>query len=400
MKIAWISSWPPRPCGIATYSSDLVDALRKRASVHIICHTDGGNPGEKNVYPVLDTGSAGWDEQLDKTVNKIKPDIVHIQHEYGLYRTGNDHASGLFRPLFRWRVEGAFPVVVTYHSVYTELNKMMSFYMDLMQKIVDAGIVHEEYQWAYLPVNAGRVMDNIYIIPHGAQIVPAYSKQKTKKAQGLEGKKVIGMIGWFNRTKGFHRVLGLWDSLSDKLGSGAILVLAGDARTLDPRQQEYKKNLLDLAEQCRYKDRIKVVLGSFSPKEYDELLATFDVMVMPYTFASQSGNLANSFAFGVPVVGSAMEGLKAEIEASGAGIAVPPEDDEELKSAIFSIIAEDEMRARYSKKARAYVKKHISWPIIAEKHLTLYKNLITKKRAVETDLRSIAMQELKRRAKR
>lgn len=400
MKIAWVSSWAPRPCGIATYSADLVDALRKKkADVHVICHTDGGSSGEKNVYPVLDTESAGWDEKLYTTVNKIKPDIVHIQHEYGLYRTGNDHASGLFRPFFRWKTDNKFPVVVTYHSVYTKLNKMMSFYMDLMQKIVDAGIVHEEYQWAYLPVNTGRVMDNIYIIPHGAQIVRTYSKETLKKAHGIEGNKVIGMIGWFNQTKGFHRVLEMWDKLSEKLGPESILVLAGDARTLDPRQKEYKKKLLGLVEQCKNKERIKVVIGSFSPKEYDDLLATFDIMVMPYIFASQSGNLANSFAVGVPVIASAMEGLKAEIDISGAGITVPPDDDEELMSAILTIMADDEMRTRYSKKARNYVKEHINWPNIAKKHLTLYKNLIIKKRADKQDHRSVAMLEPERKEK-
>jgi 1,2-diacylglycerol 3-alpha-glucosyltransferase len=380
MKIAWISSWPPRPCGIAAYSSDIVKVLRKkRANVTIVCHTDGGSPGEKNVRPVLNTESAGWDEMLYTEVNKIKPDLVHIQHEYGLYRTGNDHATGLFRVLFRWIVENKFPIVVTYHSVYTKLNRTMALYMDVMQKIVDAGIVHEEYQWAYLPVNTGRVMENIHVIPHGAKIMPPYSKEKAKKAQGLEGKNVIGMIGWFNKTKGFHRVLGMWDRLSDKLGPDIFLVLAGDARTPDPGQQEYKKRLLDLAGRCKYKDRIKVVIGSFSRREYDDLLATFDVMIMPYTYASQSGNLANSFALGVPVIASAIEGLKAEIEASGAGIAVSPDADYELMRAIVDIMSNDFMRKQYTDRARKYVKESIGWPIIADKHLTLYRKLIKEK---------------------
>jgi len=391
MKIAWISSWPPRLCGIATYSSDLVDALRKkRASVHIICHTDGGSSGEKNVYPVIDTETAGWDEKLYTTVNKIKPGLVHIQHEYGLYRTDNDHAAGLFRPLFRWKVDNAFPIVVTYHSVYESMNKMMSLYMKVMQEMVDAGIVHTEYQWAYLPVNTGRFIDNVYIIPHGAQIVTSFSKEKAKKAHGLEGKKVIGMIGWFTPFKGFHNVIQIWDRISEKLEPDTFLVLAGDARALDPKQQEYKKMLLDLVEHCKFKERIKVFLGSFSPQEYDELMSTFDVMVMPYTFASQSGNLANSFAFGVPVVASAMEGLKAEIEASGAGIAVPPNDDDALMRAILDMMTDDILRRKYADRARRYVKKRISWPIIAEKHLTLYRNLIKKKKAGAKDHRSIA----------
>jgi len=119
-------------------------------------------------------------------------------------------------------------------------------------------------------------------------------------------------------------------------------------------------------------------------------MSTFDVMVMPYTFASQSGNLANSFAFGVPVVASAMEGLKAEIEASGAGIAVPPNDDDALMRAILDMMTDDILRRKYADRARRYVKKRISWPIIAEKHLTLYRNLIKKKKAGAKGHRSIA----------
>ncbi len=377
MNIVWVSSWPPRPCGIATYSSSLVTALRrKNVTVHIVCHTDGGSPDEKNVHPVIDTEHEGWDEKLYRTVHEIAPNLVHIQHEYGLFTTDKDHASSLFRPLFRWKVENRFPIVVTYHSVYQTLNPTISLYMSVVQKIVHAGIVHEEYQRAYLAVNTGQVMNNVYVIPHGAGRIPSYSKEEAKKTHGIEGKRIIGMIGWFTRTKGFHRVLAMWDELSEKLGPSALLVLAGDARRADSKQEAYKKTLLELVDKSRHRDRIKVFLGSFSPEEYNALLAAFDVMVMPYTFASQSGNLANSFSFGVPVIASAIEGLKAEIEASGAGIAVPPNDDDELMRAILHIMSDDLLRKKYTGRARDYVRNNIAWPIVADEHLTLYRKLI------------------------
>lgn len=208
MKIAWISSWPPRPCGIATYSRELVGALRDAGNdVHIICHTDGGDPGEKKVYPVMNIQKVGWDEKIYSVVKEIKPEVVHIQHEYGLYQTHNDHAVGLFRPLFRWKVENRFPLVITYHSVYSSLSRIQAWYMDLMQKLVDAGIVHEYYQWSNLPVNIGCVVENVYVIPHGTKADVSISKQDAKESLGLEGKKVIGMLGWFSSSKGFHRVI-------------------------------------------------------------------------------------------------------------------------------------------------------------------------------------------------
>ncbi|MBC7189745.1 glycosyltransferase, partial [Candidatus Aerophobetes bacterium] len=91
---------------------------------------------------------------------------------------------------------------------------------------------------------------------------------------------------------------------------------------------------------------------------------------------SQSGNLAHSFSLGVPVVATGIEGLKAEIEASGAGIAVPPGDDFELARAILTLMKDDNLRKVYSKRALNYVKKKIAWPIIARKHIALYRKLL------------------------
>ena len=386
MRIAWLSSWPPRHCGIATYSTELVQELRKnRNQVRILCHPDGGAPGENNVYPVLDTTKPGWDEAAYQTVRTLTPDVVHIQHDYGLYQTAGDHAASLFRLLFRWQVEKKFPVVVTYHSVYTRLNRMMALYIDVMQRLLDAGIVHETYQWIHLPANIGRTLNNIYVIPHGAKVNPKVTRKETKQELELAGKKVVGMIGWFTETKGFHRVLERWDRICERLGSEIVLVLAGEARLGDPAQLDYKKKLLDLVDKSRFKDQIKLVLGSFQPDEYEKVLASFDVLIMPYSFASQSGNLAHSFSLGVPVVVSALEGLKAEIEESGAGIGVAPNDGEELERAIVSIMKDDSLRERLSRRAREYVKHKINWSITVDKHLRLYRKLIAEKKRQPVD---------------
>ena len=374
MKIAWLSSWPPRPCGIATYSQELITALSKAQNdIHVICHPDGGRPGEKNVYPVMNTEVPGWDETVYDKVQKINPDIVHIQHEYGLYQTSADHASGLFRFLFRLQNQEKYPAVITYHSVYSRLSPMIRLYMDVTQRLVQAGIVHAEYQWMNLHANLGRIVNNVYVIPHGAAAGVSITKTQAKKKLGVEGKLVLGMLGWFTQSKGFDRVLEIWDDLAEELDDKTVLVLAGDARRGDPNQIDYKKKLLNLVEQCAHRDRIKIVQGSFTPEEYNSIMAAFDLMVMPYTFASQSGNLAHSFALGVPAVVSGLEGLKAEAEASGAAVPVSPGDSEELKQAILMIMGNAALRKRYAGRARAYVKKKISWSITAKKHMQIYR---------------------------
>ena len=392
MKIACLSSWPPRHCGIATYSEELIAALHQAGNdIHVICHPDGGRPGEKGVYPVMNTEAHGWDEAVYNTVQKIDPDIVHIQHEYGLYQTSGDHGSGLFRLLFRLNVQGKYPMVVTYHSVYPRLNPMIRLYMDVMQRLVFAGVVHAEYQWMNLHANLGRVVDNVYVIPHGAASDLSVSRKESKKKLGLEGKHVVGMLGWFTPTKGFDKVLEIWDDIAQELGDGAFLVLAGDARMGDPNQIDFKQKLLSLIDQCVHKDRIRVELGSFTADEYNNLMASFDLMVMPYTYASQSGNLAHSFALGVPAVVSDLEGLKAEAEASGAAIAVTQGDREELKRAILTIMGNESLRRTYIKRAKAYVKGKISWSITAKKHMKVYKTATNRMKKGARDLIEEAM---------
>jgi len=392
MKIAWMSSWPPRSCGIATYSDELTGALKKAGNdLHIICHPDGGRPGEKQVYPVVNTDVHGWDEAVYNTIQKIDPEVFHIQHEFGLYRTSDDHASGLFRLAFRLHIQKKYPVVITYHSVYARLHPMIRSYMDVVQRLVFAGIVHAEYQWMNLHANLGRIVDNVYVIPHGAESGLSLSKKEAKKQQDLDGKQVLGMIGWFTETKGFDRVLDIWDDIADELGQKVVLVLAGDARRGDPNQIGYKEKLLSLVHRSKHKDQIKIILGSFAPHEYNAIMAALDLMVMPYTHASQSGNLAHSFAMGVPAVVSGLEGLKAEAETSGAAVSVPPGDRDALKRSIVMLMKDDSLRNLYAQRAKSYVRNHISWSITAKKHIRIYNMAKDPKKRGDRDLIAEAM---------
>jgi len=377
MKIAWVSSWPPRPCGIATYSQELVEEIRRLGhEVFIICHLDGGKKKEEGVYPVIQLDKPEWGEELYRVVTKINPHLVHIQHEYGLYSRDNDFSSGLIPPLYRWSIEEKFPLVMTYHSVYSRLGKKRALYMDITLRIIQAGIVHEEYQKISLPYNLGWVPQNVWVIPHGAKkIINPHSKKRAREKLGLGGKKVVGMIGWFIPIKGYHRVINLWQKISSKLPD-TILVLAGETR--QPSGENYKRELMELILKSKVKEKIKIILKVLQPEEYDLILSAFDLVVLPYTFASQSGNLAHAFSLGVPAVVSALEGLKEEIEKSRAGIAVPPDDDEELKRAILRMMEDERLREECSRRAKQYVEDKINWQKIAQQHINLYQKLLGK----------------------
>ncbi len=120
MHIGMISTYPPTQCGIATYSSYLVsklEALNPPATVDVISPC---GDGEDDSFSLSRADGSDLSERLFNTVVKLKPDVVHIQHEYGLY----DPSRGLaITPLlYRLRAQG-IPVVATLHSVYETFSE-------------------------------------------------------------------------------------------------------------------------------------------------------------------------------------------------------------------------------------------------------------------------------------
>jgi glycosyltransferase involved in cell wall biosynthesis len=376
MNIVMVTSWSPRHCGIATYSSELVGALRKNGHhVDIICHTDEdyGGHREEDVYPVIDTNDPGWDEKVHATLEQIKPDVVHIQHEYGLYLTHGDYGGRILPLLFRLKLE-KIPSVMTYHSIYTSLDRPEAIFTDVSLRLLDSAIVHAEVQKLFLPYNLDWIPHNVHVISHGAkEVVP---DPLAKERFGLAGKKVALCIGWFEPNKRFEDVIEIWPEVIREAGTAAILLIAGDARPGSITGIKYKEQLLRKIEESPAKGNIKTILGAFDPDTYDSIISASDFVVLPYKHASQSGNLAHSFALNKPAIVSSLEGLKAEIEASGAGIAVPVDDLDELRKAITILLTSDLMLETYSEHAQGYVANHIVWENVARKHTLVYENAI------------------------
>ena len=385
LRVCMVTPFPPRHDGIATYSSELINAMESLGhTVYVISHTDkdvGGHESQTNVFGIIDISKPDWERVIFKKIMDLKPDVVHIQHEYGLYANMGDYGISIIDLLFLLFV-ARVPAVITYHSVYSTLGREEAIFTSLSLDTVDAGIVHEEFQKIFLPANLGRIPNNVYVIPHGAKTAVAEDvpdEREAKRQFGYEGKKVVLCIGWWEPNKRFEDVVAIWPGVLDK-AKNAVLVIAGDARPGSPSGLYYKPKLLEAISESPVKDNIRVITGAFTPREYDSLLNLADFIVLPYDRASQSGNLAHAFALGKPAVVTAVEGLKAEVEASQAGATVPLGSLEDLKAAILLLLRNNELRELFSKRALEYVQKKIGWSIVAKKHILLYEIAMQKER--------------------
>ena len=117
MRVCGITSWAPRACGIATYFSEQSHAIGKLGhEFEIVCHTDEGrHEGQPAVHPIIDVKDKGWPVRTAAYIaDEIGPDLVHMQHEFGLYQADYRENGARIVDLVAELRERGLPVVVTY----------------------------------------------------------------------------------------------------------------------------------------------------------------------------------------------------------------------------------------------------------------------------------------------
>lgn len=370
VKIAMVTSWD-RHCGIYTYTRPLVEEMRGQGhEVHVICHADAAEA--PMVHPVIDLERPEWYSALEQRVADLKPDVVHLQFEYGLYmrrRYGAPRGSGaldafeLAVPLFLWKVTGQ-PVVMTMHSDNDGVADRLA-YIDAVGRLVGATIVHTPY--------AARPSGEVRVIPHMAPRLAYFPAAKARF--GYPHRLVVGMVGYPEWYKRYDWFVDLWEEIADQAPSNALLVAACAPRPGSAEGERYGRQLQEAIAANPRKDSILYMPLLLDSQGFLELVASFDLLVLPYLSAAASGPSMAASAVGTPVVASAVGGLRSYLEASGAGMAVDPQDAAGFRDAVLRLLRDDDLRREMSEKARRYADQ-VSVERTATRHLELYQEII------------------------
>lgn len=370
-KVVWISSYLPRSCGIAYYSSDYINALKKtgKVKIKIISHTDA----KKADYPIIDLKNRKWIEQVFNKIKKIKPNIVHIQHEYGLYETYEDENKRLLK-LLEMLKEINLPVVITYHTIFKKLEPPHANFVSESLKLISAGIFHEEYQKKNISKNIGWKPKNIFVLPHGSDQTFHPDKEKIRKEYNYDGNLVVGAAGIADQRKGFRTMIRQWPKVVKRFPN-AILSLEIKPHQ-DKLTREYINKVMKAIMESKVNKNIELIVKDYKKKEFLKRLASFDILVLPYKTESQSGVLAHGFAAHTPAIGTDIEGIGAEIRNSKAGLLVKMKDRRNnFYKSIIKLLKSKRLRNKFSKNAEKYVKKVSGWNIIAKKTVNIYEKI-------------------------
>jgi len=371
-----VSTYPPRECGIATYTRSLtkaINVLNPYYLADIVAIDDSFSGGESKVYPwevkyrIDQENLTSWLKAADY-INQSSADVVVLQHEFGIY--GGE--QGEYVLPFMDQITK--PIVVCFHTVLQEPEaKMVEIVKEISSKAA-AIIVIVDAAGKRLVEHFGIDPNKIVTIPHGVPDIPFGPSGPHKKKLGYGSSTIISSFGLFSRSKGYETAIKALPAIIKKNPKVKLLLL-GETHPVVLRQEgeSYRNSLKRLIKQLGVGDNVEFVNHYLTLEEIISYLRATDVYITPYPNLDQvsSGTLSYAVSAGRPCISTPYVYAK-EVLDEGRGLICQPLDSEDLAEQINYLIGNHQAAQEMSKKAYAYGRNMI-WPNVALRHLDLFE---------------------------
>ncbi len=344
-RVLYVGSYPPRECGIATFTEDIRGAydLLVGSPSDVIAITDGG---KSYAYPEIVRCEIERDDRTSygraaRFANDHEADVINIQHEYGLF--GGDQGDYVLDFLAQVRK----PIILTLHTVLPEPDARMRF--------VTRELCNRSDRVVVLAYSGRRILEDRYnidprkidVILHGVPDVPLRRSHHFKRAFGLEHHTVIATFGLLSRGKGIEYVIDALPAIVAQVPDAVYLLLGETHPEIRKREGEsYRESLWQRVGALGLRNRVRFVDHYMNDEEVVEYLQATDVYVSSSLDPNQivSGTLSYAVACGRAVVATASIYAK-ELLADGRGMTVPFKNSQSIAAAVNSVLGDPQLRA-------------------------------------------------------
>jgi glycosyltransferase involved in cell wall biosynthesis len=349
IRTAFVSTYPPQRCGIATFTRDLAAV----SGAHEIVALQPADQSES--YPVEVRHRIRRDVASDYTtvaraLRHDDVDVVSVQHEYGIWG-GDDGRLVLdfVRALDR-------PAVATLHTVPRQPTTS--------QRGILSQLVREAATTVVMSSSAAAVLRAVYdvgsspieVIPHGVPQLDLVDSETMKADLGLAGRMVLLSFGLLGPGKGFELAIEAMPAILRDVPSACYVVLGATHPELLRRAGEaYRQSLVERTTALGLADHVRFVDRFVTSAELGRWLQAADVFVTPYPNLDQivSGTLSYAMGAGLAVVSTPYT-YAAEVLAEGRGVLIPPASPDALAEAVANLLGDPERRAAVGRRAYAY----------------------------------------------
>ncbi len=363
-----LSSYPPTPCGLASFSAALADGLSAGgAEVSIVRVSDGSPTRSGRVVGELVNGSPSSVAACSELLNAS--DVAIVQHEYGIY--GGIDGEEVVEVLGGLRV----PAILVAHTVPTDPSPHQRSVLAAVTALADHVVVMSESAGVRLCAGFGVERGKITVIPHGAAVPSALHTNRG-------GRPTLLTWGLLGPGKGIERVIDAMGSLHTLRGRPRYLV-AGRThpKVLAAAGEEYRTARVEQVRRAGLTTSVHFDAGYRDVASLASLVQSASVVVLPYDSKDQvtSGVLVDAIACGRPVVATAFPHA-VELLGSGAGIVVDHDDPDAMRQALTSVLTQPRLAGAMAAEARRLAPA-MAWPVVAMSYRTVAQRVIAKRKA-------------------
>jgi glycosyltransferase involved in cell wall biosynthesis len=347
-----IGNFPPRKCGIATFTRDALAGLRNQlpgASWSLVAMDDraGAHKYPEPVTHVIPQDDPEAYVQVADELNQSGAEAAFIQHEFGIF--GGEAGAHILLLMRRLKM----PVVVTLHTVLERPSPAQKRVMDEILRRASATIVMTE-TGADILSRVHRVgPSKVHVIPHGAPERPFASPETFKAPLGLSGRKVFMTFGLLSPNKGLETVIrGMPEILARHPDALYLIVGATHPNMIAREGEAYREGLVELATSLGVADNLRLINRFVDDAELVDLLQAADIYVTPYLTEAQitSGTLSYAIALGKPVISTPYWHAR-EALADGVGIICGFNDSHAFAREISALLSDQIKREAMARRA-------------------------------------------------
>ena len=401
LKVAFISTYPPRRCGIATYTADLTDNFRK-------IYSEGQSNGEQNYFEVIALNNTPQGYQYDREVSfhirdqhrgdyqraadfiNVSPiDVVCLQHEFGIF--GGEDGSYIIHLLRSLKK----PVVTTFHTILAEPTPGQKKTFTRICELSTLVVVQAQMAVRLLEQVYDVPASKIVMIPHGAPDVPFLDSSFYKDRFQAEGRTLLLTFGLLGPNKGIEYAIAALEKVAGKYPEVLYIVLGATHPEIKRRYgEQYRHQLEQLVREKGLQKQITFYNQYVSLERLIEFLVATDIYLTPYVNKDQitSGTLAYALACGKVIV-STPYWYAQELLADGRGCLVPFRDSEALADKLIELLGDEAMRSRMRKLSYQYGRKMI-WREVARNYAAAFEKALLEYSSVgKKSVQSLAVTE-------
>lgn len=390
-NIAFLSTYPPRECGIATFTEALITTMDHigKLNTHVIAISNSENVsyGNKFMAEIRQHERNDYVE-MAKKLNDSNIDLLVVEHDYDIFGgEEGEYVLDLIRNL-------EISLVTTLHAIPSEPNDKQRLIIHELGKKSDKIITMTQDTKEMLESIYGVDLEKIEVIHHGVPKKPLQLRETLKKKYGYENRRIISTFGLLSPNKGIeHGIVAIakvinGNTLSEVntgVNSDILYLVLGQTHPALKEEEgiTYRSRLEALLDKLNLRNNVHIINKYLTTDEIIQYLQLTDIYMTPYVEKDQavSGPLAYAVGYGKAIVSTPYLYAK-EMLSDGNGLLADFGSSDSLADCLKQIL-DDPFKQKMMERNTAKIGRTMYWDKIALRYTNLLLNVITAANSVD-----------------